>query len=128
MARFSGGKGNENKMCFSVLSTTSSAIFLSLRRIQLDTVINVQYMSPYNVPAVLVRFRSNLNFLDRFYGKCSNMKFHENPSAGSPVVPCGYTDGRTDMTKLIAAFRNFANALKDTRFEVLTAVNLRIQS
>jgi hypothetical protein len=38
-----------------------------------------------------------------------HIKFHENPSVGSRVVPCG----RTDMTKLIVAFRNFANAPKD---------------
>jgi len=34
------------------------------------------------------------------------MKFHENPSSGSLVVPCG----RTDMTKLVVAFRNFAKS------------------
>ena len=33
----------------------------------------------------------------------------ENPSSGSRVVPCG----RTDMTKPIAAFRNFGNAPKN---------------
>ena len=27
-----------------------------------------------------------------------------------PVVPCGQTDRQTNMTKLIVAFRNFANA------------------
>ena len=31
------------------------------------------------------------------------------------------------MTKLIAAFRSFANVPKDVRFESVTAVNLRIQ-
>jgi hypothetical protein len=31
---------------------------------------------------------------------------------GSELYPCGRTDGRTDMTKLIVAFRNFAKALK----------------
>jgi hypothetical protein len=36
--------------------------------------------------------------------------FHKNVSCGRRVVPCGRTDGRTDMIKLIAAFRNFANA------------------
>jgi hypothetical protein len=40
---------------------------------------------------------------------------HENPSSGSRVVLRGRTDGwtdrQTDMTKLIVAFRNFANAL-----------------
>jgi len=30
----------------------------------------------------------------------------------SRVVPCGQTEGQTDMTKLIVAFRNFANAPK----------------
>jgi len=29
------------------------------------------------------------------------------------VVPCGQTDGRKDMTKLIVAFRNFVNAPKN---------------
>jgi hypothetical protein len=37
-------------------------------------------------------------------------KFHENPCSRSRVVPCGQTDGRTDMTKLTVAFRNFGNA------------------
>jgi hypothetical protein len=38
--------------------------------------------------------------------------FNENPSSRSRVVPCGRTDRGTDMTKLIVAFRNFANATK----------------
>jgi hypothetical protein len=45
----------------------------------------------------------------------SNIKFHENPTNGSGVVPCGRTDRQTDMTKLIVAFRNFANAPKTAR-------------
>jgi hypothetical protein len=40
--------------------------------------------------------------------KYSVTKFHENPSSWSQVIPCG----RTDMTKLMVAFRNFANAHK----------------
>jgi hypothetical protein len=36
------------------------------------------------------------------------MKFHENPSSGSRVL-CGRTVGQT---KMIVAFRNFANAPK----------------
>ena len=38
----------------------------------------------------------------------SNIKLHQNPCNGSRVVPCG----RTDITKLIFAFRDFANAPK----------------
>jgi hypothetical protein len=41
--------------------------------------------------------------------KHSNVKCHENPSGGSRVVPCG----QTDITKLIVAFRNFANAIEN---------------
>ena len=28
-----------------------------------------------------------------FFEKYTNVKFHENPSSGSRVVPCGQTDG-----------------------------------
>jgi len=45
-----------------------------------------------------------LEFVGQICEKYSNIKFNENPSSGSGVVPCG----RKDMTKLIAAFRNFA--------------------
>jgi hypothetical protein len=41
------------------------------------------------------------------------MKFHENPSSGIEVVPCGPWDRNTDMKKLIVAFRNFENAPKN---------------
>ena len=35
----------------------------------------------------------NSHFIDRFSKKkCSNIKFHENPSSGSRVFPCGRTD------------------------------------
>jgi hypothetical protein len=44
-------------------------------------------------------------FSRQIFEKSSNIKFHENLSGGSRV-PCE----RTDMTKLIVPFRNFANA------------------
>jgi hypothetical protein len=40
------------------------------------------------------------------------MNFHEYPSSGSRDVPCGRTDGQTDITMLIIAVRNFANVPK----------------
>jgi hypothetical protein len=38
------------------------------------------------------------------------MNIHQNPSRGSRVVPQKLTDGRTNTTKLIVAFRNFGKA------------------
>jgi len=37
-----------------------------------------------------------LEFSGQTFEKYSNIKFHENPSHGSPVVPCGgQTEGQT---------------------------------
>jgi hypothetical protein len=59
-----------------------------------------------------------IEFSRQIFEKCSNTKFHENPSSGSIVVPCRRTEGRTDrqtdMAKLTVAFRNFANVPKMT--------------
>jgi hypothetical protein len=46
--------------------------------------------------------------------KSSNIKFHQNPSNRSRIVPCGQTD-----MKLIVAFRNLANAPKNTKKLIL---------
>jgi hypothetical protein len=43
------------------------------------------------------------------------MKVNENPSSGSPVVPCG----QTGMTKLIVASRKFANARNKRREQTI---------
>jgi len=57
------------------------------------------------------------------FEKSSNIKFHENMSSGSRIFPCGRTDvrtdGQTDMTMLIAAFRNFAKAPKNKIYQSL---------
>jgi hypothetical protein len=55
-----------------------------------------------------------LEFSRQIFEKYSNFQFHEYSCSGSRVVPCGERDGRSDMTKLIAAFRNFANAPKNS--------------
>jgi len=41
------------------------------------------------------------------------MKFHENPSSGSRVVPCGQMDKRTDMMTPIVDFRHFTKVPKN---------------
>ena len=46
--------------------------------------------------------------------KSSNIKFHKNPSSRSRVVPSERADRLIDRTKLIVAFRNFANAPKNS--------------
>ena len=37
-----------------------------------------------------------LEFSLQIFEKKSNIKFHDNPSSRSRVVPCGWTDGQTD--------------------------------
>ena len=77
-----------------------SETFLILRRIQRD-VINV-HTSTCEVPNIVVRY--------------SNVEFHKNSSSENRVVPGGRTetDRQTDMTKLIVALHNFANAPKNS--------------
>jgi hypothetical protein len=44
------------------------------------------------------------------FGKCPNIKLHENPFRSSRVVPWGQMGGMTDRHD--ETFRNFVNALK----------------
>jgi len=37
-----------------------------------------------------------LQFSRNIFEKCPNTIFHENPAGRNRVVPCGWTDGRTD--------------------------------
>jgi len=47
-----------------------------------------------------------MKFSSQFLKKSSYIKFHENLYGGSQTVPCRWTD----MTKLLVAFCNFADA------------------
>jgi len=55
-----------------------------------------------------------VEFSRQIFEKYSKIKFHENPTNGSRVGSFG--GGRTDMSKLIVAFRNFVNAPKNRLF------------
>jgi hypothetical protein len=81
-----------------------SETFLIIRRIKRDIIINV-HRSSCKLPLFFSDFNKIWTFSTHFQ-KIPNITFHKNLSSGGRVVPCG----RTDMTKLIVAFRNFANA------------------
>jgi len=66
------------------------------------------YSTGYSCPIFM-----KLGYSQQFFEKYPNVKFHKNSSGGSRVVPCGQTNGQTHMTKLIAAFRHFANVPKN---------------
>ena len=115
----------EYKICVIWFSLQGlSDTFLILRRTEWDMVKNLRWCL-CKVIFFLVTFYWDLKFLDKF-SKNSNIKFHEKSSSGSGVFRCGRkggrtnrrTDGKTDVTKLIVPFHNYANAPKHWRFEV----------
>jgi hypothetical protein len=67
--------------------------------------LNVKY--PYACQILI-----KLELLQQIFEKSSNIKFHENPSSGSRIVPCGRTDRLLAMTKLVVAFHSFSSAPK----------------
>jgi hypothetical protein len=82
--------------------------FIILRRNERDMIKHLNWSS-CKVLVILVIFEWKLNFLDRFSKKkSSNIKFLENPSSDSRVVPSGQT--RHDEANSL--FHNFVIALK----------------
>ena len=68
------------------------------------------YIGPHEkYPLFLSDLNETCIFSQHIFEECSNIKFHENPASGCRVVPCR----RTDMTKLMVPFRNFAKAPKN---------------
>jgi len=55
----------------------------------------------------------NLEFSRQIFEKYSKTSSVKNSSIRNRVVPSRWTDGRTDMTKLIVALRHLANAPKN---------------
>ena len=54
----------------------------------------------------LCRILMKLKFSQQIFVRRTDVKFNQNPSSGGRVVEWGHTD----MTKLIVALHNFANA------------------
>jgi len=61
------------------------------------------------VPIILFRYKSSLNFLNRFSKNTQISNFMKIRPVGAELF---HADGQTDMTEPIVAFRNFANASK----------------
>jgi hypothetical protein len=61
-----------------------------------------------------------LAFSRQIFEIYSHIKFHENPSSGSPVVPCGrmyrQTDRQTDKMQLIVAIHKFLERASKAKF------------
>jgi len=71
-----------------------------------NCILEFMYSSRYTCQILI-----KLEFSRPVFEQYTNIKFHENPSSGSRIVPCG----RTDMMKLIIAFRSLANAPKEAQ-------------
>jgi hypothetical protein len=110
----------EIKICVFFSLRILSEMFFILRRIERDIIINV-YRSSCTVAIILVRFLWNLNFLDRF---SKNVQISNFMKIHSVEVELFHADRRTDMTKLIVALRNFANATRNLKLQLhATSVN-----
>ena len=73
-------------------------------RYDLKCILVIMYSTGYSCEILM-----KLEFSRQIFEKYSNIKFHENPSRGSRVVPCRRTDGQTWR---IVAFRSFSKAPK----------------
>ena len=101
----------EYKTCCNFSLQILSETFLILRRSERDMKtckLAFMYSTCYSCQILM-----NLEFSRQGFEKLLNVKFHADPLSGSRVVPFGRTDVTSDMTKLIVALRNFANASKN---------------
>ena len=90
--------------CFSLKFLSET--FLILRRIQRDTIININ-RSSFKVPVILYRLYSNLNFPYKFSKNLLISNFIKIRPIGAEMF---HAARQTDMTKLTVAFPNFAKA------------------
>ena len=80
-----------------------SETFFILRRTERD-ITTSPYRSLCKIRVILVSFQWNLSFSRQIFEKSSDIKFHENPSSGSRVVPCGRTDGYDEGNSRFSQF------------------------
>ena len=72
------------------------------------------YRLSSDVSVILVGLQFNLNFLDRFSKNTQTPSFMKIRPVGAELFPCGQTDRRTNMTKIMFVFRKFVKAPKKT--------------
>jgi hypothetical protein len=110
----------EHKMCVSIFATNLSDTFFVLE--EMSEISSKVYSSLHvKYPLFCSDFNEN-EFSRQIFEKCSNVKFYENLSSGSRVVPCALTYRRTSARThactdghdvIIVSFRSFANAPKN---------------
>ena len=102
----------EHKMCVLIFSTTFVYNMFDSKNNLARYRQNAEKFS-CRVPNYFCRILMKFKFSGHFFENVSNIKFNQSAYSGSRVVPCG----QTDVTKLIVAFRNFANAPKNEKSE-----------
>jgi hypothetical protein len=95
-----------HKMCVLIFSKTFLWNIFIIRKVNRELIKNI-HKSSCQRAVFLIRFTRNQNFPDMFE-KYSSTKFRKIPS-----MP---TDGQTDMTKLIVAFRNLTHLTRSLFF------------
>jgi hypothetical protein len=107
-----------SNMYFDFLYNFLPETFLILRRIERDIIINV-YGSSCKVPVILLIFWKDLNVFDRFSKNTQIQNFMKIRPVGAELFRAdGSTDGQTDTTELIVAFRNSGNVYGISSFKV----------
>jgi len=87
-------KVTEHKICVLIFSTAFVWNISHSKKkwaIFYKKLINVFIWSTLYSCPILMAFE----FSEHIFEKSSNIKFHENPSSGNRVVPCGWTDEQT---------------------------------
>ena len=92
---FEKKKVTEHKMCVLIPLQLLSETFLILGRTERDIIKNI-YSCSCKVPPYSCQILMKLEFSRRIFEEHSNIKFHENPSSGSRVLPSGQTEGRME--------------------------------
>jgi hypothetical protein len=101
-----------HKMCVLILSVILFVIYLILRRIQRDIVINVK-TSSCKEPVIFFRILVKLRFSRQIFEKSLISSFIKiRPEGGELFHAARETNRRAEVTKLLVAFRNLEKGLK----------------